>query len=178
MTDQSADPLCRCRHALRVGHQDDVIMGGLGSKKYGKFTVAHGTCLLVNLGMHQDVGTLIHHRQHVPCMVARIVIKHDDLVLGIVLAEQHGQVACQRLRLVVAIDQHTHSGLPTTHICRCPGLPVCLASQALPYHKVQNELNEPCQNKQACHSHQPKGIIYRNIHSMSYLPKLGPIYRK
>ena len=92
-------------------HQNEVVVRGLCPQQHGKFTMTHGTRLLVDLGMHKDVGTLIHHREHILGIVARIVIKYDDLVLRIVLVEQNRQIPCQCLSLVVTIDQNTHARL-------------------------------------------------------------------
>ena len=121
--------------------------------------MAHSTCLLVDLGMHKDVGTLIHHREHILCIIARIVIEHDDLVLGIVLIEQNGQITCKSFSLVVTINQDTHSRLLALAKKWCLSLPTSLTQCTLPDDKVQYDLNKPGHCKHSSQYHQPKGIM-------------------
>ena len=159
MAHKSSNPVCRSRHALGMRHQNEVVVRGLRSQQHSEFTMTHGTCLLVDLGMHQDVGTLIHHRENILSIIARIVIEHDDLVLGIVLIEQNGQIPCQCLSLVVTINQDTHARLLALAKKRCLSLPTSLTQYTLPDDKVQYDLNKPGHCKHSSQYHQPKGIM-------------------
>ncbi len=111
VTHHLVDPTLRCRHALCLGCEDDIVVGSLHSEKQGELAMAHVLDSVGEVGMEDILVTLFHDSEHVLCVVTRTVVDHNNLEVRIVIIEQRRKIAQQCLALILGIDYHRDTWL-------------------------------------------------------------------